>query len=51
MSAALFVVFVVLAVTGILLQVRSRGQVRGFAIGSALVLLSLPVFAVAYTQR
>lgn len=51
MSTVLFVLFVALALVGIALQVRSRGEVRRFAAGSALVVASLPVFAVAWLAR
>ena len=51
MSLALFVLFVVLAAVGVAVQVRSRGEVRTFAIGSALVVASLPVFAAAWLTR
>lgn len=51
MSQVLFVLFVVLAMAGIALQVRSRGVIRPFVIGSILVLASLPVFAVAWVKR
>ena len=51
MSTVFFVLFVVMAAVGIALQVRARGQLRLFVIGSILVVTSLPVFAVAWVQR
>ena len=51
MSIGFFALFVVMAVVGILLQVRSRGQVKPFVIGSILVVFSLPVFAIAWVNK
>jgi hypothetical protein len=50
-STALFAVFVVVAFAGVALQVKSRGELRQFAIGSALVVASLPLFAAAWMTR
>jgi len=50
-STALFALFVVLACTGVAVQARSRGELRRFAVGGALVVASLTVFAAAWMTR